>query len=185
MHILEKLQAARADLAAASAAIPARQDAEDSLREELERLAEPWADFVDALASQIANGQRPSCYVAAGRPSTADDSIDLLLAGLVALAGPDALLKNVLRNAERMPAPAIRLTATEKAEAVAELSRARYVAELAAAEAHFRENSGLPPDLHPAAILGIPLSEFESRFGPVRYVAEGEPLHLPLPTIWA
>lgn len=161
----EQLDETRRNLAAAQRALPPIEDVESALREELRTATEPWEKLVRNLAAQVAGDSRPSIFDASGRTTDPRHMLDLAIGGLITTAGVDKLVKAIMTEASRLPPGAIRLDPDAKAEAIRELSHARYTIESEIAREHFVNGSPLPEDCHAGAVLGIPREIIESRIG--------------------
>lgn len=149
----------RADLDAAQNALPPLAEVEAALRETLEAAVDVWHRFTGRIAAELSAGDgRTHLRHLAGGVAV---SPDLALAGAIAAHGIDRLLKQARDEAGKLPQP-VRLSAGEKAEALAVLRRQRYALELDLATAHFEAGEPLPEGLNAAALLGVPVEVAEA-----------------------
>lgn len=143
-----------ADLQAAEQALPPLAEVEQHLRATLEAAVSGWQKFAGRIAAELAagNGRVTLRQLVGG----VDLGADLPLAGAIASFGIDKILKQARTAAEAMP-QAVRLSADEKAEALAVLSRQRFELEAQLAALHFEDGAALPEGIAAAAMLGVPL----------------------------
>jgi len=148
-----------ADLQAAEQALPPAAEVESRLRETLGAAAEGWHRFTARIAAELATG---TGHVTLRQlHGGVDLGADLPLAGALAAHGVDRLLKQARDEAAKVLPQPVRLTADEKAEAIAALSRQRYELEAQIASLHFEEGAALPENIAAAALLGLPLEVAE------------------------
>lgn len=150
----------RADLDAAQNALPPLAEVEAALRETLEAAVDVWHRFTGRIAAELSAGDgRTHLRHLAGGVAV---SPDLALAGAIAALGIDHLLKSAHAEAAKAQPQPVRLSAGEKAEALAVLRRQRYALELDLATAHFEAGEPLPEGLNAAALLGVPVEVAEA-----------------------
>lgn len=141
-----------ADLAKLNATLPPQDELISSLRYQLGRASEKWQKASEAAAKALANGETVEMFAS----YHIEDKADMAL-GLAVLAyGIDAVLADVLANSQKYTNPnTVRMPLTEKNKNLAELRVALYTLSLeeeAALNGEVRRE-----EMHPAAVLGIPL----------------------------
>lgn len=164
-ELLQTLEDARADLAAAEDALPPLPEMETAAREALELAVDRWRQFEERLAGQIAGSGKVRLREACGG---VDVSPDLVLGAAIAAHGVDKMVARAMKAAEKHNPHAVRLDAAEKCEAVSALRHQRYALESELARLHFENGDRLPDDCHPGALLGIPVEVVES-VGPLNW----------------
>lgn len=154
-----------ADIAKVNISLPPQEELLSSLREQLELAATGWRRFLSDAAQAVACGTSVEMFLDHD-PST---KLELALGMAVATRGIDVMVAEILKESSRHTnSSTVRMSAAEKKRELSELRVALYTLEL---EEELSLN-GEPrrDDVHPGAVLGIPL-EFIKRHH--RYAFEG------------
>ena len=141
-----------ADISRIDAALPPKTEFVESLRFQLNQALEKFERTLDAAANAVANSESVQVFSS----YHVEDRLDIALGAALKAYGVENVLNDLLEKADKVADHSVlRLTLTEKNKELTELNVALYTLELeeeAALNGEVRRE-----EMHPAAVLGIPL----------------------------
>lgn len=141
-----------ADIAKLNATLPPQSELIAALKYQLEQAQAAWNQTLERASQAVARGESVEMFDSYHQA----DRQAVMLGMSVAALGIDTVMADVLANSQKYANPnTVRMTLTEKNKDLAELRVALYTLELeeeAALNGEVRRE-----EMHPAAVLGIPL----------------------------
>lgn len=151
--IRKNIAQVQANLDTVNAALPPKTEFVESLRFQLNLALEKFDRTLDAAALAVANSESVELFAS----YHVEDRLDIALGAAIKAYGLENVLNDLLEKADKVANPSVlRMTLADKNKELTELNVALYTLEIeeeAALNGEVRRE-----EMHPAAVLGIPLS---------------------------
>lgn len=142
----------QADITKVNATLPPQEQLLASLREQLELAKIGWDKFLSSAAEAVALGTSVELF----HDHSPSVKLELALGMAVATRGVDSMVAEILAESALYSHPeTVRMTASDKKKELSELRVALYTLELE--EEMSLNGETRRDDVHPGAVLGIPL----------------------------
>lgn len=141
------------DIQKLNATLPPQSELIAVLKNQLEQAQAAWNQTLERASQAVACGESVELFDSYHQA----DRQDVMLGMSVAALGIDTVLADVLANSQKYANPnTVRMTLADKNKELAELRVALY--ELTREEQSVIGDEAQRDDVHPAAVLGVPLS---------------------------